>query len=884
MGKRTIINFVAILALIAVGLGVLGILPKLGALNAQPAQTAQTSALAPAFVPALASAQAQLGTDGVQLAQTFTLHAGWNTIYLEVEPVNTSPLVNIGTEADPIMVPEQSTLETVFAGIPSLESVWSWNVPQSRRDYIVDPAEGLWDEPGWKRYFPESTQGADGVSQAFLTDLLSLHANTAYLVKLDDNLGGTVTVTVTGQPVVRKRRWVLGSYNLAGFQILPGATPTVDAFFAGSPVSEVNRLTQAGEWVTLAGTDTLAHGQAYLAFYDDGGAGGDTAYTAPLGIVDPLADGMIFTSGTGGNRASFTIENFSPTATTVDLSWVGTGGPGVALRLTSPVAHATSFNTASAQIPLAAGQALPLRFAVLAAEQLGDGAGFLQISAPSLGVRWLVPVTARSGSRAGLWIGEATVNDVSEGRLGGTNVDGGLLTVALRQRNQSGVLGAVNLQENRTGASVAATVTLAVPAPELVIMAQPAPFTTSAYLSGYLYVDLNQNGERDGDEPGLVNIPVRLDGSTTVTTTADGFYRFQPVAAGVHTVVPVPVRPAGFTNDFAIVSPGGAAGTSSWPERITTDATGVTQLVTRNGAGFATTDTNFPRYDVADNRMEPSLNFGFVSVTKLSLWTTGLGGCGDRLELVDGPWPVKNGALNQVLGRASLNPPASGGGVENELLSPAIKYALLVESVGPNATAGPEVACGEIVVGAPTSFADGSGSEFTFRVILRVHPNGRTEILPSYTITDGLRVSSPNFSMRAPVQANGRFTDSNGLLDFGITIPGQDPLNPYKHKYSPDHDNLDAKFNPYPETLSPYLWESFEVRRRILLSLTDDPPLADPAAAQALAIEVDWGGAVWGGLYQEVVQGVHKNPITVKGYFIIQHTLTQDQLIAQSYD
>ena len=44
MGKRTIINFVAVLVLIAAGLGVSGILPKLGALNAQTVQAAQTGA------------------------------------------------------------------------------------------------------------------------------------------------------------------------------------------------------------------------------------------------------------------------------------------------------------------------------------------------------------------------------------------------------------------------------------------------------------------------------------------------------------------------------------------------------------------------------------------------------------------------------------------------------------------------------------------------------------------------------------------------------------------------------------------------------------------------------------------------------------------------
>ncbi len=59
-----------------------------------------------------------------------------------------------------------------------------WNTPLSTMDYIIDPSEGLWDVQGWKRYFPAHSVDENGVSRDFLTNLLSLHANTAYLVKL----------------------------------------------------------------------------------------------------------------------------------------------------------------------------------------------------------------------------------------------------------------------------------------------------------------------------------------------------------------------------------------------------------------------------------------------------------------------------------------------------------------------------------------------------------------------------------------------------------------------------------------------------------------------------------------------------------------------------
>ena len=161
-------------------------------------------------------------------------------------------------------------------------------------------------------------------------------------------------------------------------------------------------------------------------------------------------------------------------------------------------------------MPLAGHEAKVLKLTVPAAEQSGDGAALLAISSTGLGTRWLLPVQAKKGSLAGLWVGDVVVNDVSEGRLGTTNVEGGLLTIALRPKGGSGITGAAELQEKIAGntSSVAVTLTLALPESEIIT---PTVRTgTGRYLRGYIFADMNQNGERDGAEAGFAGRTVTL--------------------------------------------------------------------------------------------------------------------------------------------------------------------------------------------------------------------------------------------------------------------------------------------------------------------------------------------------------------------------------------
>ncbi|MBC8447964.1 MAG: hypothetical protein H8D78_09455 [Chloroflexi bacterium] len=915
-------------------------------------------------------AMASLASAGQVVTQTFTLQAGWNTIYLEVEPSNSSPLVGVGllfsagwssqlesdldagnlpdalrqtfdnngiTLSDRISVTkpeddywlisddgemisyavfkevengesvlkvysaalyEQSTIEAVFGALACdacLESVWKWNVPQSTMDYIIDPAEGLWDEPGWKRYFPETSLGPDDLSREFLTDLLSLHANTGYLVKLKDD-AGDVELTVSGTPVARNHLWLKGSYNLAGFPIDPDAPPTVGTFFQAlqngpSPITEVRALGSDGRWgVSLSPGDVLNHSQAYLVYYDDQDPDAPDDYTAPLNIVDGVLDELQFSRGWGGGKQSLTIENLSSSDATVTVALVDGANAAVALRYvdeTTDPETQVDLRANMVEITLAAGDAERLEFVVLSTEQAGDGAALLQLFSADLGTRWLIPLSAESGSLAGLWIGDVVVNDVSQARLGATNVVSGALTIELRQRDESGIRGAAELTEIPSGdtASVAMTVTLAFP--ELEDTVVPQVITgTAPYISGYVYEDTNQNGQPDASDGAFEGVTVTLESGavTTHTVTADdGSYLFEGLDPDTYALTLDQQPPAGYTDDFDVTppveemdAPEPATEPNIWPVEVTVDDDGVTRIEYDDG----TIDDDFPRYDAEDSRVEPELNFGYVTTYDASLWT---GVCADRLEKRRDLDPVVNGILETELNSAALN---QGYDVDDQLLGGSSQYVIYVEEQGGAGEAGQGIACGEIVVGAPTRFEDGQGSDFTFRLLLRVDENGTTELLPYYEVEDGPRVSSAALSIEGALVRSGTvdFGDTSGLLDFFITIDPQDPLNPFKHKYQPDHDNLDVKFNEIDfDAVDPYLWEAPEIRRRIQLELTELPPYSGEDVEE-LAAEVDWGGATWGGLYKEVIKGIHKNDITVKGYFVIRHALMAEELEDQPYD
>lgn len=86
-----------------------------------------------------------------------------------------------------------------------------------------------------------------------------------------------------------------------------------------------------------------------------------------------------------------------------------------------------------------------------------------------------------------------------------------------------------------------------------------------------------------------------------------------------------------------------------------------------------------------------------------------------------------------------------------------------------------------------------------------------------------------------------------GTLTRTITMPFDDPVNPFVHQYHPDHDNK----SPTGAALIAGQ-ESHTVTREVTFTFTAAPPEGSTATS-------GWGSAVIGGTYAEVIHGLHKD-------------------------
>ena len=94
-----------------------------------------------------------------------------------------------------------------------------------------------------------------------------------------------------------------------------------------------------------------------------------------------------------------------------------------------------------------------------------------------------------------------------------------------------------------------------------------------------------------------------------------------------------------------------------------------------------------------------------------------------------------------------------------------------------------------------------------------------------------------------------------GVVTCVITVPYDDPTNPFVHQYHPDHDNKDARLQPVAAGV-----ESYTITRTCTFTFTTSPPAGS-------SVSSGWGSSVLGGTYSETISGVHRGLITVSGTF-----------------
>jgi hypothetical protein len=125
----------------------------------------------------------------------------------------------------------------------------------------------------------------------------------------------------------------------------------------------------------------------------------------------------------------------------------------------------------------------------------------------------------------------------------------------------------------------------------------------------------------------------------------------------------------------------------------------------------------------------------------------------------------------------------------------------------------------------------------------------------------GYRVSSIGYDFAGNERPfSGSF---GGTLAGSIVVDRNLSTHPMKHKYHPDHDDLDAQFkplpNPAPPNGTPDQDEVWKITRA--LELAFNPPSQNPNPADS---------AVRTGTYRETITGLHKQALIVEGTFTLR--------------
>ena len=216
---------------------------------------------------------------------------------------------------------------------------------------------------------------------------------------------------------------------------------------------------------------------------------------------------------------------------------------------------------------------------------------------------------------------------------------------------------------------------------------------------------------------------------------------------------------------------------------------------------------------------------------------------------------------------------------------------------------------GRVVINKVNQPADASptnpvptASEFPFRIMIHIDNSGQPSLLQkvlqvwvngSYTndanmiqyvaqpgsyhlFTDetsvtnsppeARRISSAAFGFRNPIpmtvtptSAAFGSTNTDAAVSCTVMTDFDDPGNPFKHRYHPDHDNLDERYENVLDGK-----ESFKVTRDIRLVFTASDP-------QGLTL-AGWGDSELGGIYTESIDGLHRDKLYLSGTFRLHRT------------
>ena len=355
--------------------------------------------------------------------QVIDLKSGWNAVFLHVDAAHTNLNGLVGGDAN-----------------NPIQEIWRWN-PPSVAQFTSSPAEptATLEWSSWSR-----TNASSGLQR--------LIGNAAYLVRVATNGGGapvganTYAWKVKGRPVAPLHDWTISGLNLIGFSTVTNNPPNFKAFLAqatefksatpeiyhypGGELSTNNPVLIASPF--LQQLIPVKRGQA---FWMRSGTVFNR-YFGPFEVVQSGSGGVDF--GENSSSATFRLRNLTTSNLVVTLRLAASETPPVgqvtiaglpplllrgAINLTNLTYSYTNLSVNSPHTWTLAARDLPgsevevvlgLNRTAITASPGALLAGILSFT-DSLGFTLVqVPVSATAVSRAGLWVGNADVTQVSQ--------------------------------------------------------------------------------------------------------------------------------------------------------------------------------------------------------------------------------------------------------------------------------------------------------------------------------------------------------------------------------------------------------------------------------------------------------------------------------------
>ncbi len=349
------------------------------------------------------------------LTESFGLKSGWNAVYLHIDASHDTLEHLVGDDINN----------------PIIE-VWAWVPNPTTMQFIETPQEPADTSSQWLSWIRNSTD-----SQT----LERLDGNAAYLVRVSSSVP-TYTWTLKGQPMAPSYKWTTTGLNFLGFPTVPSGPPNFEDFLAQAP-----DLQQNAEIYQYVGGDLGSENPkrvyALRATPVTRGNGywirAGTVYNryfAPFEVIVSGASGINF--GDHISTANFRLRNLTANELTVTLKLIESETPPAgqtaivdappllirgALNPTNLTYGYTGLptnrprtwtlapkGTEGAEVEIVLGldrSSMTTAVGDLLAGVLRftDSLAFAQVN---------VGVSAKVGSRSGLWVGNATVAEVGQ--------------------------------------------------------------------------------------------------------------------------------------------------------------------------------------------------------------------------------------------------------------------------------------------------------------------------------------------------------------------------------------------------------------------------------------------------------------------------------------